>query len=312
MLCLSSLGPVPLRSRLVRFLAGISRPDASTDSDSSDSSQSGNSPFLNFGCVIHRPPGFGKTNFLQQLTTFCDLYSSREYNLPSSQSPHYKSYLVLSFDLSRFDVYPADTEFDGQNLHSRFQDFITRAVRDWAAKYAAEFDLEKLYVDIEQDSLFELVTVLPLLTRHATLILIDSYDSPLISALPEHLSIVEGVVRDVLYRDVLENFACDRNSAIAGILIMGIGTHRKFRTFEGHRLIRDHSTSDDFADAIGLTETDIMDVIKQAGVLQEEQEALFKSVVENCQYGYFTDSEEGGVIYSSREVVTRIISYLSS
>ncbi|KIK53747.1 hypothetical protein GYMLUDRAFT_250078 [Collybiopsis luxurians FD-317 M1] len=237
--------------------------------------------FFNFSCVIHRPPGFGKTRFLEQLSAFCDIHSDADFDethFPDIQS-QYKRHLVLSFDLSKFDVLPASRDFTEEDFYSRFEEFVTRTFRDWAMKYHTELDP---VFDVNEMDLLEMCALLPYRCRYTTIILIDAYDTPLMRAPPEHVAHVEATIGDVLGMHVLVAFGYDKYPVLGCILAMGVGHYRGLETIARFRGLEDYSNHVEFASAIGFTEGEIRGLIERADVASTKRDSLLRDIMDNC------------------------------
>ncbi|KIK68580.1 hypothetical protein GYMLUDRAFT_237614 [Collybiopsis luxurians FD-317 M1] len=127
-------------------------------------------------CLLHRPAGFGKTAFLEQLVSYCDISSNQVSDEVTSSKlgTHYRSHLILSFDLSKVDVTPTGT------FAARLEKYIVDQVRSWAHKYFEHLDSDFFF---DHRSASQLCITLPKYSpEHSTIVVIDSYDVPYLNA----------------------------------------------------------------------------------------------------------------------------------
>lgn len=278
--------------------------------------------------LLHCPAGFGKTTFLKELRQFCDvtgdLHNDSDRN-PKIFSPeniqrsyvavHQAKYLTLHFDLANL-LDPADSDtLTEAGLRGQLMSEIRGTLDEYVRKYYAmgflgalpindpsELSLTQIchYIPVGH-SIFTVRYVISLFTQrqsaYITLITVDNYDAPLLNAPPGKLAMVEGVIEELLYRDILSVFG-GFNWAQVKLLIIGSGMRdpvpaKKLATCLG---LIDCTMYPRYADLIGLTMAEINRAIREVVEDEAVHSALLKEVEDTCWRDSFAEGDSGDVM----------------
>ncbi|KIK69220.1 hypothetical protein GYMLUDRAFT_35287 [Collybiopsis luxurians FD-317 M1] len=267
-------------------------------------------PFAN--CLIHRPTGFGKTAFLDQLAAFCDIYS--EENFDDVRSPvldyHRKRHLLLQFDLA--NIIPKDEPFSAAGFRTKLQEHVDAAVHRWLTKYTDQLKWAQRGLNVYQLSTPNVCLYAPLGASHSTIITIDAYDTPFMSVSPEHVSQVKDAIHEILYYGVLVmlNGFGVHLASLECIFVTGVGLEGRDDLTPEHFLnIVDFSSGPDFAKSVGFIEKEIADLVEK-WVAADKRESLLSEILKTCRHECFTEGGEN--VYSCREVLDMIAANISS
>ncbi|KIK50817.1 hypothetical protein GYMLUDRAFT_252616 [Collybiopsis luxurians FD-317 M1] len=237
-------------------------------------------PFVN--CVVHRPTGFGKTAFLDQLAAFCDVYSEENFD----------------------DI--CNEPFSAAIFRTKLQEHVDATVHRFLIKYTDQLQWVKRGLEVDQMSTPNMCLYAPLGASHSTIITIDAYDTPFMNVSPKHVSQVKEAIQEILYYGVLGMFSGFgiHLATLECIFVMGIGIQgRDDLTPEGFVNIVDISSNADSAKIAGFTQEEITDLVEK-WVAVDKRECLLSEILKICWHERFTKGGEN--VYSCREVMCMI------
>ncbi|KAE9397601.1 hypothetical protein BT96DRAFT_1020744 [Gymnopus androsaceus JB14] len=271
------------------------------------------------GMLLHRPAGFGKTTFLKELGQFCDVvrdsrsdsdknlkYFSPENTKTSYAAIHRANYLILHFDFGNLLNPGASDTFTEAGFRDRLMSEIRGALEKYISKYSEKGMLGLFPIDDpSQLSMTQMCHYIPRRSDYKTIITVDNYDAPLLNAPPGKLTVVEDIIEDMFYRNVLVVFG-GYGLRRPNLIVMGSGIrdhHAPAKRIVDCLGLIDCTMFRCYADVVGLTVAEIKGAIQELVEDEAMRFALFKEIEDTCWRESFVEgSNDVTTIVCSREV----------
>ena len=240
-----------------------------------------------------RPRKFGKTLFTSVLENYYDIAKKDKFEIlfkdtyigknPTNEK---SSYYILKFNFSGIDTSSVEETLNG------FKDTIAVSIQDFVHSYNLDFN-----VNMEQsaegmlNSLFEAFKYQK--SGQKIHVIIDEYDHFANELLSFHTEQFKNLVsKNGKVRKWYEILKKGTETVVRRIFITGVAPITLDSLTSGFNISKDITRDERFNEMVGFTEKEVIELMKEQGISEQEQEKLLPTMKENYDgYKFSINSE---------------------
>ena len=263
--------------------------------------------------IYVRPRRFGKSLFTSMLTYYYSLDEKEEFEtlfkglyVYENPTPNKNNYYVMNFNFSGIE---ADVKTDLKEIKERFDNRILFSVNQFIKKYRLDIEIkEKTGANI----LDELLSKFKILEKENKIyIIIDEYDhftnGMLQGKCNNFMKILgsAGFVR--AFYEVIKIYTSD--GVVDRFFATGVAPVTLDSMTSGFNITVPLTTNPLFEAMCGLTDEEVKEAIKQAGIEEEKQEEIFNKMKENYD-GYRISKFSNQTLFNTTLVMYYLRNYV--